>query len=426
MKMMKVLVALLVMVGMAMPVIAEDRLSLSGSMQVRGFYYDADLESDEFDDNGAWNDQRLRIAGKIAVAEGVSVNFRLDATESDEDSSDAVAWGGSTSSAYQYAQRRADIQFDKAYLQFEKNGFTLQAGQLYFGGFGHTRKMLDVVGAGFVGKYNGFTVAHVKRLDENGGNDSFAPRGAASLRSNADGDVSLTAAKYDFKGDGFSLTPMIAYNNDANWSDYDLLGLGLAGTFDLGALKLKGEINYFDGESSSALDVVVADYDLEGLQMYLDLSGAASDNVRLGGMFFYAAGQDDAYQATQMNFDGRVNWTFADYHPESYGYWSGDFVAEFSDIYDPNGSGAGVIAAQLYSDVKASDNLAFKFAAMYFQAEDDSVSDYDGYTFNAGLAYTVAKNTTFTTHLNYLDSTDDDDNYDDSALQVISGLVVKF
>ncbi|NIU94088.1 hypothetical protein GWN28_15300, partial [candidate division KSB1 bacterium] len=34
------LVALLVAVGMAAPVMAEDRLSLAGSMQVRGFGYD--------------------------------------------------------------------------------------------------------------------------------------------------------------------------------------------------------------------------------------------------------------------------------------------------------------------------------------------------------------------------------------------------
>ncbi|GEM_PF-4190903 len=433
MKLLKVLVIGLVIAAMAVPVIAEDRFSLSGQMRVRAFMYDVDKESTNFDDSGAWNDQRMRISGKIAVAEGVSVHFRFDATESDENSSNNVAWGGSSNkynaagtyvggSVYQYSSRRADIQFDKAYLQLVKNGVTFQAGQLYFGGFGHTRDMLDVVGTGFVVKYKGFYLGHVKRLDENAGNDSF---GSSSIsltsRPNNDGDVSLTALKYDYKGDGFALTPMLAYNYDDNYTDYDLLGFGLAGSANLGPVYLKGELNIFDGERAGSID-------LKGNQLYLDASMAATDTVRVGAMFLWAEGQDGGdQQVTNMNNDGLVNWTFADWHPESYGYWSGEFVREF-DIYDPSGAGAGVTAGSLYADVKVNDALSMKFAGMVYQTEDDDIADVDGYTLNAGLAYKLMKNTTLTTHLNY-NSEDIDtgyDDYTDDYLQLISGLVVKF
>lgn len=427
MKLLKVLVAVLVIAAMAVPVIAEDRLQLSGEMRVRGYLYDTDYTDfgAEDDDSGAWNDQRLRMLGKIAVAEGVSVVFRFDATESDEDSSNAVAWGGSTSSAYQYSQRRADIQFDNAYLMVEKNGFTLKAGQQYFGFWGYTGKIMDVIGAGFTGQYKGLTLMHVKRIDENSGNDSFAtPR---------EGDVSLTGLKYDFKGEGFTLTPMVSYNNSESVNDgtpleapgRDLLALGLAGSVDLGPVLLKGEFNYFDGDYDEN------DVDITGTQLYLDASMAVTNNLRMGLMGFYALGDDEDEQATNNNFDGRVDWTFADWHPESYGHWSVEFVDEFADIYDPLGVNAGVLAAQLYADLKVSDNTSMKFAGMYFQNEEDEFIDYDGYTLNAGINYTLAKNTTLSFHANYIKFNVDEElgqsvDLDADTLQAISGIQVKF
>ncbi|MBE0576687.1 MAG: porin [Desulfuromonadales bacterium] len=420
MKLLKVLVAVLVIAAMAVPVIAEDRLQLSGEMRVRGYLYDTDYTDfgEEDDDSGAWNDQRLRMLGKIAVAEGVSVVFRFDATESDENSSNAVAWGGSQTSAYQYSQRRADIQFDNAYLMVEKNGFTLKAGQQYFGFWGYTGKMMDVIGAGFTGQYKGLTLMHVKRLDENNGNDSFAQPN--------DGDVSLTGLKYDFKGEGFTLTPMVSYNQSdsaVRGGDRDLLALGLASSIDLGPVLLKGEFNYFDGEDNVG--------DIKGTQLYLDASMAATTTLRVGLMGFYALGDDEDEQATNNNFDGAVDWTFADWHPESYGHWSVEFVDEFADIYDPLGVNAGVMAAQLYADLQATENTSMKFAAMYFQNEDDEFIDYDGYTLNAGIAYKLAKNTTLSLHANYIkfnvDEVDGESvDADGDTLQAISGIQVAF
>ena len=89
MKLLKVLVAALLLAAMVTPAIAEDRLSLSGEMRVRAFHVDVDEDNDNDDSTNTWANQRLRIAGKIAVAEGVSVTFRTDITE-------GTNWGDSS------------------------------------------------------------------------------------------------------------------------------------------------------------------------------------------------------------------------------------------------------------------------------------------------------------------------------------------
>lgn len=411
-RILKVMVVLLAITAMVAPsVFAEDRLSLAGEMRVRGMFYQYDDGTN--DRSHAWNDQRLRIGGKIAVAEGVSVNFRFDATESDENSSDAVAWGGSSSSyaggsAYQYSQRRGDIQFDKAYLQIVKNGYTLMAGQMYFGGFG-IGKQLDVVGAGFTVKKAGLTLSHVKRMDKNAGKNGFG--GTTGYD-----DMSLTAAKYDIKGDGFSVTPMVSYNVRQS-TDVERLGLGVYATVNLNAIAIKGELDYFNGENAAAADE-------KGIQLYLDGSMAVSDTVKVGLIGLYAQGQDGGdVQVTNNNNDGTVDWTFAEWHPENYGYYSTEFVNDF-DTFDPSGSGAGVLGAVVYSDVKVSDDLGMKFSAGYLETEDDGIYDLSGYILNAGASYAVATNTALNTQINY--TAMDDAGTDKDQLAVISGLHVKF
>jgi hypothetical protein len=399
----KGLVALLLVLGLAVPAVAEDRLKLAGSMQVRGFFVQDDNGTDEM--SHAWNDSRLRIGGKISVADGVSVNFRFDANESSENSSDAIAWGGDTSTLPQYSNRRADIQFDQGYLQVEKNGYTLKAGQMYFGGFGIT-KIFDAVGAGFVLQKSGVTLAWVKVSDEN--------RGANSLTLTGLAEREVYGAMYDFKADGFTLKPMASYSSNQS-QDANRLGLGVFATANVGPVGIKGEIDYFDGEQ------VGTGFDEKGLQLYVDGSAALTDIIKLGLIGLYAQGQDgDEVQVTEQNMTH-----FAEWHPEDYGPWSGDIIGDFS-TFDPSGAGAGVIGGIVYSDVKVMDDLGLQFSAGYFQTEDDGIVDADGYILNAAASYVVAQNTRWLTHLNYRDFEDNDSNTEFSRFGVISGLVVSF
>ena len=136
MKLLKVLVAVLVMAAMAVPVIAEDRLQLSGEMRVRSFYTDRTLTvTCQWYDT--WANQRLRIAGNIAVAEGVSVTFRTDITE-------GTNWGDSSSfgdgpgnpertNGFGHARSGSQQQWDRAHMDLTKGMFHLRAGQQYIG-----------------------------------------------------------------------------------------------------------------------------------------------------------------------------------------------------------------------------------------------------------------------------------------------------
>src|SRR6056297_3349862 len=105
------LLIVLLAIAVATPVLAEDRLALSGSMDVRGWYLDDGGDNDE-----TFADHRLRVGGKISVAEGVSVTFRTDLSESDE-------WG--TDAGF----GRQGYQIDRAHLDIAKGMFTLRGGQ---------------------------------------------------------------------------------------------------------------------------------------------------------------------------------------------------------------------------------------------------------------------------------------------------------
>lgn len=430
-RIMQVMVALLAIAAIATPVMAEDRLSLSGSMRVRGFYQDVD-NGLRFDDSAAWNDQRLRVGGKISVAEGVSVNFRFDATESIENSSDGVAWGGDQSyissraktetiagkevtanrkAFAPYSNRRADIQFDKAYLQLEKFGYTLTAGQQYFGFLGTgTGSLLDTVGAGFMVKRGPVTLVHVKETDNTNG--VFVDTGLK--------ESSITGAKFDFKGDGFTVTPMVSYSNVSG--DGDLLGLGLTGSVNLGVVALKGEIDYFDGETDGVTD---PKHDLKGLQVYLDASMALNETVTVGGILLYAQSQDGTDE--QVTYQKMP--VFVGFSPLTYGYSTGDFVDGYTRTLNPykiaGADNAGMQALQLYTDVKLSDDLMLKGAAAYAQTDDDDIADIDGYILNGSVSYALMENTSLTGHINY-SSFDYSGQNDLQTIQAISGLTVKF
>lgn len=420
-KFLKIMIVLLTILAVAAPaVMAEDRLSLAGSMRVRGFYHNIDEDTASSDVTDAWNDQRLRIGGKISVAEGVSVNFRFDASESEKSSSDDVAWGGSGSEYKPYSHRRADIQFDKAYLQVEKGGYTFMAGQMFFYGMSEANRLLDTVGTGFIVKRGPFTLAHVKQYDATNGR----------LSDTGEKDGSLTAASYAYKSDAFNAKVALAYNNKTNVgapaspgtdSDSELYGVAISGDTNLAGFGIKGELDFFDGSDDNDDDVV-------GMQVYLDASTAISESVVLGGMFFYAAeADDDETQVTAMSMP-----IFADWKPQEYGYHTTDFYTTYSP-FEPKAD-QGVLGLQAYADWKINDELGTKYAVGYFMpADDDDAAgkyDYTILVLNASAQYALLPNTALTAHVNYQMYDEDTPSgvaeNDTDTLQAITGITVSF
>ena len=213
MKLFKALVALLVVAGLVVPAvaIAEDRLSLSGEMRVRAFHEDFDSA----DSTETWANQRLRIAGKLAVAEGVSVTFRTDITEG-TNWGDHSGFGGGPgnperSNGFGSGRGGSQQQWDRAHLDLTMNGYHLRAGQLYFGTFGTFA--IDTQDNGLVFDFNpGMKVEAFFIVDRN--NDSAYGWTYPTDGDKAPGPILSTA---DNKHDGFLYGAGIQPKGD-NWS----------------------------------------------------------------------------------------------------------------------------------------------------------------------------------------------------------------
>jgi hypothetical protein len=296
------------------------------------------------------------------------------------------------------------------------------AGQLYFGGFSSTQSIMDYTAPGFIVKYGDLTIAQSKRFDENQGNDTFNTTGDNGNKFARDGDSYETAAMYKFKADGFTLTPAVSYNHDESTADYDLFAIAVSGTASAGPVALKGEVDYFDGEFGPTTD-------LKGLQLTVNGSIKATDIVTVGANAWYAAEQNGSNEMQVYNTadDSVTDWGFVDYNPQHYGSYSSDFVyTDKWSIWDPSNANAGVIAGQLYADVKASDSVDLKFAGMYYTVADDKTADVDGYTLDAQVAYKVMANTSVVSHLNYMSQDDNNANTTDKYFGMITGLTVTF
>jgi len=390
-RILKVMIALLAIAAIAAPAFAEDRLSLSGEMRVRGFFLNQD--NGTTDESSAWNDMRLRMMGKLAVAEGVSVIFRTDMGEAKMGANDRYSNRGDSAFAGKTAGDQ-EMHFDVAMLSITKNGYTLNAGQQYYR-LGTTGMISDHVGAGFTLKKGPVTLFHVKVQED----------------AITESDESVTGANFAFGNDDFSGNVFAAYDV-GQASDDNLLGVGVSLNANLGAVAIKGELDYLSGENAAGADE-------KGLNLYVDASAAISETVTVGGILLYGQAQD----GTDEQVVG-MNRAFGDWRPLSYGYETVEFTQEINPFDISDGGDAGMQAVSIYADFKASDALGLKFAAAYAQPDDeDQTTIDDATTLNASLKYAVMANTSFTTHVNYqmISDTADKDN-----LQVISGLKVKF
>jgi hypothetical protein len=445
MKLLKVLVAALVMVAMAVPVIAEDRLSLNGEMRVRGWHLDADFDGDTDDSTTTFGDQRLRIGGKIAVAEGVSITFRTDITES--------TWG-TTGGGNGFGSGRsgATQQWDRAHMDLTfSNGFHLRAGQQFVGTFG--TNALDSQDNGLSFDFNpGVKVTGLFLVDNNN-----------STASNSGGDASdtiLTGLIVAPAGDNFKSKIFVANQSkgayaassfedlvdfvedvgiDTGIAGFDsasesvyLIGASASTTF--GPVKFFGEVDFFTGDSFTLEfdDGSTSELDAMGSQVFLDASIAASDAFTVGAQFFYAAGDDEDIQYTGLGnrFNGwdPVNDVGTQLSNEQIDLTDQGLN---NSPFDWTGANAGSVSGRLYGNFKASDDLSFGASAAYLTVEEDAIVDADAYVLAAGMVYSLLENTTFQLQLQYTDGSIDevagvDIDGDFDVFSAGTGLFVKF
>ncbi len=416
------------LLGMALPVIAEDRLSLTGEMRVRGWHVNADHDNYYIgeekvkspDSTETWADQRLRIGGKISVAEGVSVTFRFDVTESN--------WG-TTGNGNGFGSGRSGSdssnQWDRAHIDLNRGNFHLRAGQfLQVYSITHA---VDVQDNGVMTDYTFGNVPVNVFLMVDDCNEATDSNGETQCKEAQNQDTFVYGARvspqfYDIALDIYG----------GGWHGDDGLDVKLAGanlTWNMDAFKLVGTFDYFGGDHSHTEDAM-------GTQFMVDGSFGFTEQFTFGGQMFYARGDDDDVQYTRIGngFDGwDPIWDIGtDLNNEEIAHGSPFNIAENSSVtsvvnYDLGS--AGVIGGRLYGSLKVSDTLTFGTTVGYFEEENDSLAKIHLTTLAGGLVYELMPNTTFQIQLQYTDGSidpPDQSKIDFDSFEAGSGLFVNF
>jgi hypothetical protein len=378
-------------------------------MRVRGWYKDLDTSSGN---TATWGDQRLRIGGKIAVAEGVSVTFRTDVTEANSQwgatgnaSADSQANGAGS------GRSGANQQWDRAHLDLNKGAFHLRAGQQYVGyGLGYTMDTQDN-GIAVDYKFGDVPVNAFYIIDNNNEGSNVASKTA--LQS----DSQLFGVKVSPKFDNIALDVFAVEfkQGDSNQADVQLFGIDT--TMNFNAIKVMAEFDYFTGDAAGN------NIDAMGTQGFVDVGFAASEAITIGGQAFYAkgAGKNEVqYQVLGNGFNG---W---DPILDVGTNLSNEETAAWTRPYNFTGDDAGVMAGRIYGSFKLGDATKIGASVAYLEPEDNSNTDVNSTTVGTiGVTYALMANTSLQAQYAYADLDVDNTDVDYNAIGGI-GIFVNF
>ena len=414
----KTAIVLLAIAAMAAPAFAADNLTLGGQMRVRGWYV-GDGTNDGVDSTSTWADQRLRIGGKFSVADGVSITFRTDVTESN--------WG----SGNKYGSGRIGVQqWDRAHIDLDFGNVTLRAGQQFVwfletGAFNtqsnglvvKTKGPVAVTVFGFLQDDNGATTGgYAVDNDKFVGNTTIPNPNYGTIQYTAPSPNNADGFNYGvnvgFGADAFKANVLVAAQNKVLNSDEDVYLIGGEAIFNLDMVKITTELDFFTGDAAAAADAF-------GTQFYADAAFSASEAVTVGGQLFYALGDTTD---TQYDFLGN---DFGGYDPlDALGTGLDNEQIGTGRPFTFFGNNSGVIAGRVYALAKLSDALNVGASLAYLEPEEDANTTTDSALVVAtGLKYAFLTNTSVGVQLQYVDK-------DDAALDAFFaggvGLFVNF
>jgi len=414
MKLLKVLVAALLLAAMVAPAIAEDRLSLSGEMRTRAFHTDYDIDDVPSFGTQTWANQRLRIAGKIAVAEGVSVTFRTDITEGTNWGDSSTFFSGPNnperSNGFGHARSGSQQQWDRAHLDLDFEMFSLRAGQQYFGTGGTWA--IDTQDSGLTFRFKTALPINLFFIVDK-------DNGSLNIQDNF-----LYGGDVQYKGESASAKLILAgyHGDDGGDSDTgqneDVYMVGVQGSGNFGPVKLFGEFDYFDGDAQSK------NVDAFGTQLFVDGSIAAGDAMTFGAQGFYALGDGNDQQYVRLG-NGFNGWDPI----MDVGTSLSNEEIPLGNPMDFTGESAGVVGGRLYGNFKATDKLSFGASVAYLTVEEDKNVDIDEYALAGGMVWKLLPNTSFQLQLQYEDGKVNDTSEGDvdfTAFRAGTGLFVNF
>jgi hypothetical protein len=353
-------------------VYADERVKLSGEYRVRGWYTDnlvgtsgqVNWDNNDDSNNESYFDQRFRVGTTITAAEGVTANMRFDYGEE--------TWGARNADGTVPSNGRptegAELQIDRLYLRLEKDMFNFIAGE-YDGAFGYTsafetqskwlllRLKLPVI----------IDLAYLK-LDEGQGTSDEDTSGL-----NTD-DATAYGLHVAYNAEQFGAGAFVGYRqqnegilNTVAQNDSNLTVVGVYGNFNLGMVELKGEFDYFDG--TAQLKNSFTKTDLKGQQAWVYAGIKLGDKLKVPVHAVYAKGyasnanEDQAWQLAPA---------FGDFAPQDLdgNYYADYFFFNSSEIFDPAGTGGGVMGLMAGVDFQLNEELLLQGQVGYVQPED--------------------------------------------------------
>ncbi|MBD1401139.1 porin [Pelovirga terrestris] len=348
------LLIVLLAIAVATPVLAEQRLSLSGQMRVRGYYTDGPGFDTDAKSTSTFN-QRLRLFGNIAAAEGVSVHFRQDFSTGTWDESKGTP---STSTR------------PEAWLNVDKGMFNIKAGRMYYR-IGNAI-VADHVAGGAVFTLKGAVPVEFAyfKLEEN------------DVAKDDDLDFYTLAVRH--KTDMYNAVVFGGLLRDGgsptNTTKSSTYAVGTQANFKLDPVNINFEANYFTGEED-----ISGGEKYRGLQVFTDIGMKVTETVNAGLILAYAKGYDDKVQVSNLTNDayangaGRSNGIFM---PETNGF----FTAGFTPLYRSNNqifrishsatASAGSRLVQGYVRAKVMDPLSVHMNVGYGQPDEKIGTDY--------------------------------------------------
>ena len=417
----KTAIVLLAIAAMAAPAFAADNLTLGGQMRVRGWY----IDNDSADGTNTFADQRLRIGGKFTIADGVSITFRTDVTES--------VWGtGNT-----FGSGRIGVQqWDRAHIDLDFGSTSLRAGQQFVwflesGAFNtqsnglvvKTKGPVAVTAFAFLQDNNNVAAADATTtctvVD---GYCTPTTTAAVDASNNADGFN--YGVNVGFGADAFKGNVLFAAQNKIANSDEDVYLLGANAVFNLDMVKITAELDYFTGDAAAATDAF-------GTQLYVDAAFSLSESLTLGGEVFYALGdkEDTQYSYIGNDFGGwdPINEHGTGLNNEQITPGSTGITGGSTRPFEAFGNNAGVMALRVYADSKLSDSFKLGGSITYLEPEEDAQTTVDSaLNYTIGCKYVVMSNTSIGAQVEYIDADQTDSTKADSVLAAGLGLFVNF
>ncbi|MCP4747575.1 MAG: hypothetical protein GY874_15765 [Desulfobacteraceae bacterium] len=422
-KLLVAIIAVTFVVGLAAnTALAEDRLSLSGTMRVRAWAQEnyTDLNSDDNSDKENYWDQRFRVQTIISPAEGVKGVLRFDFSEQ--------VWGSDDSTGVRpHAGTNSQLQVDRAYLDVTKGIVNVKAGQQYMGlgssyAYDNNATGIDLSIATPVIVRLGYA-----KENENASNTDLDETGSNTK------DTDQYYIDLTYKTDAFTIEGFYAAqiegrsydDTDVDWTGEPRL-IGIMGKFGVGPVNVVTELNSFSGDASDTTEYT-------GLQFVADVSMDLSDQLTLGTFLSYSDGSDDA---DEIKITRMPNAHFGSTFYGDYGAFATDIAPlGVGDIFNPtgdesaSGNQTGAMGIGLYAKFALMEELTLYGQLGYLAASEDIDDQFEnGTIFGVSAEYLLTQACKVALGYHYLaaDFKNDTLDRDDAAQTIAARMQIDF